>query len=75
MCKGLVGSIVKGLAKVLLRDPCLELEDEGKVIEDYRPLLAGMILLLQQTIANDQAIQANARNANKGPELMGAPES
>jgi len=53
--KGLVGMILRGLSKVLLRDWCVELEDEGKAIEDPRPLLAGMILLMEQTIANDQA--------------------
>jgi len=53
--KGLLGIILKGLAKVFLRDWCVELEDEGKVIDDHRPLLAAMILMLEQTIANDQA--------------------
>ena len=53
--RGLLGRLLQGLAKALLRDWCVELEDEGKVIEDHRPLLAGMILMLEQTIANDQA--------------------
>lgn len=53
--RGLLGRFLKGLAKALSRDWCLELEDEGKAIEDHRPLLAGMILLLVQTIAFDQA--------------------
>jgi hypothetical protein len=53
--KGLLGGVLKGLAKVFLRDWCVELEDEGKVIDDHRPLLAGMILMLEQTISNDQA--------------------
>ncbi|MDJ0847180.1 MAG: hypothetical protein QNK04_02250 [Myxococcota bacterium] len=53
--KGLLGWVMKGLAKALLRDWCVELEDEGKVIDDHRPLLAGMILMLEQTIAHDQA--------------------
>ncbi len=53
--KGLRGLIMKGLSKILLRDWCVEIEDEGKAIEDHRPLLAGMILMQEQTIANDQA--------------------
>jgi hypothetical protein len=53
--KGLLGIFLKGLAKAFLRDWCVELEEEGKVIDDHRPLLAGMILLLEQSIANDQA--------------------
>jgi hypothetical protein len=53
--KGLLGLVMKGLAKVFLSDWCVELEAEGKVIEDHRPLLAGMILMQEQTIANDQA--------------------
>jgi hypothetical protein len=53
--KGLLGIVLKGLAKAFLRDWCVELEDEGKGIDDHRPLLAGMILMQEQTIANDQA--------------------
>ena len=53
--KGLLGKFLKGLSKAFSRDWCVELEDEGKVIEDHRPLLAGMILMQEQTIKNDQA--------------------
>ncbi len=53
--KGLLGLLIKGLDKVLARDWCVELEDEGKVIDDHRPLLGGLMLLLEQTIPNDQA--------------------
>ena len=53
--KGLLGRVLKGLSKALLRDWCIELEDEGKVIDDPRPLVAGMILMLEQTIAHDQS--------------------
>jgi len=53
--KGLLGWVSRGLSKMLSRDWCVELEDEGKGIDDHRPLLAGMILMLEQTIANDQA--------------------
>lgn len=53
--KDLLSLALKGLAKVFLRDWCVELEEEGKVIDDHRPLLAGMILMLEQTISNDQA--------------------
>jgi hypothetical protein len=50
--------LLNGLAKVFSRDWCIELEDEGKVIDDHRPLLAGMILLLEQLIVHDRAHQA-----------------
>lgn len=53
--KGLLGKLLKGLAKAFLRDWCVELEDEGKLIDDHRPLLAAMILMQEQTIKNDQA--------------------
>lgn len=53
--KGLLGIVLKSLTKVLLRDWCVELEDGGKGIDDHRPLLAGMILMLEQTIPNDRA--------------------
>jgi hypothetical protein len=46
--------IVKGLAKVFLRDWCVELEDEGKVSEGHRPPLPGTILLMEQSIASDE---------------------
>lgn len=53
--KGLLGTLLTGLGKVFLRDWCIELEHEGRVIDDHRPLVAAMILLLEQSIAHDQA--------------------
>lgn len=53
--KGLVGRLLDGLANAFVRDWCVELADEGKVIDDHRPLVAAMILLMEQSIAHDQA--------------------
>ncbi len=52
--KGLLGFVGKVLSKALLRDWCIDLAEEGKLIEDHRPLVAGMVLLLEQTISSDQ---------------------
>ena len=53
--KWLAGMIVKGLAKVLLRDWCVELEEDGKVSEDHGPPLSGRIFLMERSTASDQA--------------------
>jgi len=53
--KGLLGRLLRGVQKVFLRDWCLELHDDGGIVKDHRPLLAGLILLQEQTIRMDQA--------------------
>ncbi len=53
--KGLLGALLKGLKHALVRDWCIELLDEGKGVEDHRPLIASLLLLIEQTIAHDQS--------------------
>ena len=48
--------LIRGALSILGRDWCIDLDDEGKVIEDHRQLLAAMILLMEQSISNDQAM-------------------
>ena len=51
---GPLGKLIGGLLSAFQQDWCIDLEDrEG--IADHRALLAAMILLMEQTIANDQA--------------------
>ncbi|MGB5473459.1 MAG: hypothetical protein WBQ78_08275 [Gammaproteobacteria bacterium] len=53
--QGLFGKLLRSAMKALGRDWCIELKEDGRAISDPRPLLATMILLLEQTIASDQA--------------------
>ncbi len=51
---GPLGKLRKGILKLISRDWCIELDD-SRTVTDHRPMIAAMILLIEQTIANDRA--------------------
>ena len=53
--KGVVGRVLGGLSRLLVRDWCVELEEDGKAIADHRALLAALIVLQEQSIRHDQS--------------------
>ncbi len=52
--KGFIGRLLNDVAKALLRDWCARLEGDGKALVDHRPLLAGLVVLIEQSIRLDQ---------------------
>jgi hypothetical protein len=53
--RGLLGRLLGGSRRHLVRDWCISLAEGGKLIADHRPLLAAFVLLQEQTIRVDQS--------------------